>query len=248
MFLGTTSGYAIGMSWFLMFTSPASASCLNCWFSETGDGQAWVAPFFVIDPANDGAAEVTLYGSFGWRRFDVTAGWGGGAGWGEQQGAFAAPLDVVPRWWFVPGVGIAAHTLWVPGETSLVLGPELHVAKDWEQGFLYGNVAWAPRWSGDGVDAGDWWADVSPGYNAGDRVQLFLEFYLEGTPGDDYLWGSVNPGFSVAFDADWVHSVALGVVVPVVPEPAVPGIGGWYSYGFAWKQDKTVARRAGKLR
>ena len=217
--------------------STAQAASLNAWGPATGAGQVAVSPFLGVGA---GGAAGSLYGAVGVGDFfDLNLGLTQAV---DASGA-AGPVELMPRIFLLPSVGVAVHAIATPGEPGLTLSSALH--GEWSRGpFTLGaNLAWVPgpATGAEPAAPGEVTAILAPELWMSDRVSAYLEvdptFSLEGQGAALTL----VPGLCVNVDRDGAHQVAVGVGLPTAAGGEVTG-GLWYA--TAWAAGSRRARPA----
>ncbi|MEQ1566303.1 MAG: hypothetical protein ABMA64_11745 [Myxococcota bacterium] len=204
--------------------STAVASPLNPWGSAIARDSAVFVPYLYVYP--DGVSQ-TVYGGVGLTdRADVTFGAGAFVPFdGEAQSS----LELFPRYFVTPAVGLSPHLYWTPGTDRVTLAPELHLnhARGWFAGVV--NLGWRPTFGADGPTAGTVALIVAPELRITDRTSVFVEvdptFSLEG----DAAAMLVVPGFGTTLDPSGRHTVSIGLQVPVLPQGGPASVGAAYT-------------------
>lgn len=235
----TSALLSLGLSAALLAPSPAEAYPLNPWGSHTATGYFAINPFLYVYSLG-GEIDPYLYGLYGISdRFDVIAGVGGYAVFGDDGGVGVGGVELYPRFFVTDSLGFGPHITFVPGE-GVVLAPEVDgVAYFGESFALTVNGRWSPEllFGGGGFSAGSVDLLIAPEYLLSSRVSLYLEVdpgYALGDGGGAYL--TLVPGVGLATDDDETHTFSIGLQIAVAEAENFPrdnlSLGVWYSTGW----------------
>lgn len=209
--------------------SAAHAGPLNAWGAAQSAHTAAAVATAYSDL--DGSVAPTLYGGLGLANGDVWTGLGlvGDLGTGDA----AYTLDLMPRWFPTPSIGISPRILYTQGDSATTVGLEVHHVAGGSRFALTSNLAWHPTVSAAGFDPGDVVALVGPELFFTERVSFAAEIDVS-TPvaAPDQTAAALAPSLSAIFGREGAHSAALGAIVPVYPQTGAPTMGGWYSFVF----------------
>jgi hypothetical protein len=218
------AGFAVPALALLLSPAVAAAGTLNPWGARLDDGAGALTPYVYVMP--DGVVTPSTYvqASFA-DHFDFIGGVGGTITPGAGGGLSA--IDLMPRVFVTETLGLSLRTIVAP-DGSVAYGPEADATLS--QGRVAVTVNVGHRRQGAPEDALTY-AIFAPELFLGDRVSVFLEVDPSYAASSGAALLAV-PGVSLAFDAEAVHTAAVGVQVDALAGGA-PSVGLWYSKAFS---------------
>jgi len=214
-----------------MVSSTSLAYPLSPWGAKLDNQTFNVTPYLYGYPGSRSIYPVVYLGYGISDRFDVYV--GGAADIGLDP-SYVSPgeLELFPRYFFNDSWAVSLHAYWLP-QVQVAAALEVHYNHFWDSLALTVNAGYAPTFDADGnISAGSVFAYIAPEYYITERFSVFAEvnptFDLE-----DGLSVNLVPGVGIALDPEEVHTIALGLELPVQPFALeAMAIAAWYSTSF----------------
>jgi hypothetical protein len=205
----------------ILLVLPAFAGPLNLSGGVAATGEYEVSPSFEAS-AHELGSSIGVVTGLG-ERSDIEAGIGMVSGYDGTNAVDA--FELIARVFPAEDVGLALATSWTPGDTFATVGPEIHVSHAWQRFAYTANLGWHANLGGIGSELT---AGVAPEVWIHPRVSAFVEVDPGWTLGEGFAIVAV-PGLSASLDADGVHSLTVGVQIPVYPDVSGVSVGVAYA-------------------